>query len=69
MGAGSKSKGWCCWIVVLLIAALVVTAAVITIRKKVHKNKPLPVPGPPGSIQKKYSDALAVAMQFFDVQK
>ncbi|OVA12644.1 Glycoside hydrolase [Macleaya cordata] len=68
-GGGSKSRGWCCWLVVILIAALVVTAIVLTIRKKSHHPKPSPVPGPPGSIEKKYSDALAVAMQFFDIQK
>lgn len=51
------------------IAALVVTAAVISFRKKSHHNKASPVPGPPGAIDKKYAQALSFALQFFDIQK
>jgi hypothetical protein len=53
-----------------VILALVVGAVVITIKKKTgHSDKAPPVPGPPGATVKKYSDALSIAMQFFDVQK
>lgn len=71
MGEKSRSsKGWCGWFLVLVILALVVGAVVITIKKKTsHSDKAPPVPGPPGAIVKKYSDALKIAMQFFDVQK
>ena len=33
------------------------------------KDSAAPVPGAPGAINRKYSDALKVALQFFDVQK
>ncbi|XP_068646688.1 endoglucanase 24-like [Aristolochia californica] len=65
-----RSKGCIWWFIVLVIAALVVTAAVITIRRKSGRSSgAAPVPGPPGAIQKKYSDALNLALKFFDVQK
>lgn len=70
MGAVAKyTKGWIWWLLVFGIAALVVTAAVITFRRKSHHNKAAPVPGPPGAIEKKYAEALSIALQFLDVQK
>ncbi|KAK8560462.1 hypothetical protein V6N13_082900 [Hibiscus sabdariffa] len=72
MGEKSKSRGFLGWFLVLVILALVVGAVVYTIKKKMDNkkdDKPAPVPGPPGSVDKKYSDALKIAMQFFDVQK
>ncbi|KAK9270911.1 hypothetical protein L1049_026498 [Liquidambar formosana] len=38
-------------------------------QKKSEHSEAAPVPGPPGAITKKYSDALDLAMQFFDIQK
>ncbi|XP_022772662.1 endoglucanase 10-like [Durio zibethinus] len=72
MGKESKSRGCLGWFLAIAILALVVGAVVYTIKKKMdHSNddKPAPVPGPPGAIDKKYADALKIAMQFFDVQK
>ncbi|XP_021902667.1 endoglucanase 10 [Carica papaya] len=70
MGRKSKSRGWCGWFLVLIILALVVGAVVYTIKKRIAKSDDdSPVPGPPGAVQKKYADALNIAMQFFDVQK
>ena len=72
MGEKSSSKGWCGWILVLVILALIVGAIVITIKKKTsggHSDEAAPVPGPPGAIAQNYADALKTAMQFFDVQK
>ncbi|XP_077221351.1 endoglucanase 24-like [Tasmannia lanceolata] len=64
-----QSNGWISWILVLGMAALVLMAAVITVRSKSHHSAAAPVPGPPGAIEKKYGDALNLALQFFDVQK
>ena len=55
----------------LVVAALIVVAVVIALKKRNGSSEPDlgPVPGPPGAVQKKYGDALKVAMQFFDIQK
>lgn len=69
MGESEGKSRWVGWCVVLVVAALVVTAVVITIKVR-HKHNGLgPVPGPPGAVTAKYADALGVALQFFDVQK
>ncbi|KAK2971465.1 hypothetical protein RJ640_020871 [Escallonia rubra] len=67
----SKSRGWCGWFLVLIVLAVIAVAVGILIRSKTKGSGSgaAPVPGPPGAITKKYSDALKVAMQFFDVQK
>lgn len=62
-------KGCCSWFIVLIVLAVIATAVIITIKKKSHHSGPAPVPGPPGAITQKYSDALSVALQFFQVQK
>ena len=66
-------KGFWSWLIVIVIAALVVTGAVFAFRRKSRNSKSepeaAPVPGPPGAITQKYADALSVAVQFFDVQK
>ncbi|XP_047322127.1 endoglucanase 24-like [Impatiens glandulifera] len=73
---GSKSKGgWCGWFVVLVVVAAIAAAVALTVVKKSKHSGSGgssglgPVPGPPGAVNKKYGDALKVAMQFFDVQK
>ncbi|KAK9271453.1 hypothetical protein L1049_027044 [Liquidambar formosana] len=70
MGEASRSKGgWFGWFIVLVVAAVIISAIVITVKKRSDHSKAAPVPGPPGAIVKKYADALGIAMQFFDVQK
>lgn len=72
-GEARRSRGWIWWFIALALAALVVTAAVLTIRKRSgggrHRPDVMPVPGPPGEVVEKYSTALVTALQFFEVQK
>lgn len=65
-----KSKGWCWWLLVFVIGALVVAATVLTLLRNIkhfksHRNRG----HHPAHIVPKYADALEIAMQFFDVQK
>ncbi|KAA3488930.1 endoglucanase 10-like [Gossypium australe] len=72
MGKESKSGGCLGWLLAIVVLALVVGAIVYAVKQKMdhaNDNKPSPVPGPPGAIDKKYADALKIAMQFFDIQK
>lgn len=70
MVSSNYSKGCTGWLIVAAVAMLVAVAAVLTIKEKHHHHRDvLPVPGPPGAIDKKYADALAVALQFFQIQK
>jgi endoglucanase len=63
----TKSKGWFWWLIVLVIGALVVIAATLTILRNFHHSaKPAPISG---TIVEKYANALELALQFFDVQK
>jgi len=55
----------CCWLLVLTLLALAVTAAVVFARYKDGGNV-FPIPGVPDP---KYAEALAVALRFFQVQK
>lgn len=53
-----------------VILALIIGAIVYTVKKKSEKSEgPAPIPGPPGATDKKYADALKIAMQFFDIQR
>ncbi|XP_006656489.1 endoglucanase 18 [Oryza brachyantha] len=58
----------CCWLLVLALMALAVTAAVVFVRYK-NGGQGFPFPGVPGAVDHKYTDALGVALQFFQVQK
>uniref|UniRef100_A0A1J3J794 Endoglucanase n=1 Tax=Noccaea caerulescens TaxID=107243 RepID=A0A1J3J794_NOCCA len=71
MGEKSKSRGWCGWFIAIIVLAAVVLAVVYTVKLKIKKSgdDSGPVPGPPGAIDKKYADALKLALQFFDIQK
>lgn len=64
-------EGWFWWAVVLVIAALLIVASSITLWKKFgHFHwKGSHSHGGHGPIVDKYSDALNIAMQFFDVQR
>ncbi|KAM3708835.1 hypothetical protein ACJW31_02G126600 [Castanea mollissima] len=62
-----KSKGWCWYLIVFVIGALVVAAATLTVSKNFrHSAKPTSIPG---AIVEKYADTLEIILQFFDVQK
>ncbi|KAL8172103.1 hypothetical protein V2J09_023907 [Rumex salicifolius] len=70
MGADEKSRGGCWgWLLVLVVVAALVAGIVVYVRTKNHHDEADAVPGPPGAIDTKYSDALKIALQFFDVQK
>lgn len=55
----------CCWLLVLTLVALAVTATVVFVRYR-NGGQVFPLPGVPDP---KYAEALAVALQFFQVQK
>lgn len=72
MGEARKSRRWFRWIIVLIVLGVVAFGIWMIIHKKNQssdKDSAAPVPGPPGAINQKYSDALKLALQFFDVQK
>lgn len=75
MGEKSKSRGCFGWFIALIVLAAVVLAVVYMVKSKMNKSDDDdqggagPVPGPPGAIDKKYADALKLALQFFDIQK
>lgn len=72
MGESRKCGGWFGWILVLIVLAAIVFAIWIAIHEKYQssdKDMAAPVPGSPGAINQKYSNALKLALQFFDVQK
>lgn len=64
-----KSKGWCWWILVLAIAAMVVASAVLTVWHNCRRSKMSSVPDRPGKIAENYAEALKIAIRFFDIQK
>jgi hypothetical protein len=65
-----SSRGCCWWFLVVVTLALVYDAIVYTVQKKTEKSEgAAPITGPPGAIEKKYADALKIAMQFFDIQR
>ncbi|GJY10491.1 endoglucanase 24-like protein [Tanacetum coccineum] len=65
------SSDWHWWCFVAVIAVLVVGAASITIWRSFHElpNKVLHVRRPSNGVTQRYSDALGISTQFFDVQK
>jgi len=56
----------CCWLLVLTLLALAVTAAVVVFARYKDGGNVFPIPGVPDP---KYAEALAVALRFFQVQK
>lgn len=71
MGEEKTSGGGCWgWFLVFLVVAAIVAGLVFAFRSKFHHSEGAPpVPGPPGAVVTKYSDALKLALQFFDIQK
>ncbi|MFS7955059.1 putative cellulase [Helianthus anomalus] len=67
----SDSSEWHLWLLVAAIAVLVVGAASITIWRDLHElqHKVPRIRRPLGGVMEKYSDALRISTQFFDVQK
>jgi len=65
------SSDWHWWLLVAAITVLVAGAASITIWRNSHqlKNKVPPLRRPPKGVIQKYSDALRISTQFFDVQR
>lgn len=66
MGEKSKKGGWCGWIIALVVVAAAAGAIVVLFMKK-HNGSGSDAAS--GASEKKYGDALKIAMQFFDVQK
>ncbi|XP_011100152.2 endoglucanase 24-like [Sesamum indicum] len=73
MGTDEKLKaarGWGWWLLVLAIATLVIAASYITLGRNFgHLNVLFHHSRRHPGVVEKYSDALAIALQFFDVQK
>lgn len=67
----ADSSEWHWWLLVAFIAVLVAGAASITIWRNYHQlqNKVLHLRTPPDGVMQKYSDALRISTQFFDVQR
>ncbi|KAK9071438.1 hypothetical protein SSX86_010007 [Deinandra increscens subsp. villosa] len=66
------SEEWQWWLLVAVMVVLVTGAASITIWNNFHeldRHKAHPIRRPPGGVTQKYSDALRISTQFFDVQK
>ncbi|XP_071707789.1 endoglucanase 24-like [Rutidosis leptorrhynchoides] len=65
------SSEWYWWLLVATITILVAGAASITIWRDFHElqNRVPRIRMPPKGVTQKYSDALRIATQFFDVQK
>ncbi|KAL3840234.1 hypothetical protein ACJIZ3_024825 [Penstemon smallii] len=63
-----KRGCYCCgWFLVVMVLIAIGFGIYVAIVKP--KQDAAAVPGPPGTIIKKYSDALHIAMQFFEIQK
>lgn len=72
MEKSGKCRGCCGWLLVLIVLGVIAFAIWMVIHEKIRssdKDSAAPVPGSPGAINQKYSDALKIALQFFDVQK
>lgn len=71
MEGKKRSGGWCGWFIVLIVLAAIGFGIFYAVKLKQQKSSggAVPVPGPPGAVVKKYSDALNIAMQFLDIQK
>ncbi|KAJ9540942.1 hypothetical protein OSB04_027448 [Centaurea solstitialis] len=67
----SESTEWYWWLLVAVIAVLLAGAVYATVWRNFHdlQNKLPPIRRPPRGVTKKYSDALGISTQFFDVQK
>ncbi|BFG39253.1 hypothetical protein CerSpe_255270 [Prunus speciosa] len=66
---GSKTERWCWRLILLVTVALVATMAALTLLKYFKHFNSSRVSGRSGPIVQKYSEALQLSMQFFDIQK
>jgi hypothetical protein len=60
---------WCWFLLVSVIAILVIVAGVLAILEDLKDSKKDSASHHPGPVEKKYADALEIALQFFDGQK
>ncbi|GAA0185464.1 hypothetical protein LIER_32752 [Lithospermum erythrorhizon] len=65
----SKSKGWCWWLLVMIIAAVVITQTSLLLWRNFDKKDSGNFHQAHGPINDTYANAFSIAMQFFDVQK
>lgn len=66
---GSKTERWCWRLILLVTVSLVATMAALTLLKYFKHSNSSRVSGRPGPVVQKYSEALQLSMQFFDIQK
>ncbi|XP_052196979.1 endoglucanase 10-like [Diospyros lotus] len=65
----SKGRGWCWWLLVLVFAALVVSASLLTLWRNLHRSRSGSGSRDNHAPVDKYAAALRIALQFLEVQR